>query len=111
MQLGVQRRPTDVLSKPLQIEGTDIDPIQENSAANGVVEPLRQSDDSRLSASGASDESCTLSGREGDGEAVALENGDFGSGWVVEEDVFKLDVADALGGLETFLGERVDDRD
>jgi hypothetical protein len=99
---------TDVLTKPLYVELSKIDSVEQDPTSNGIVEPLGERDDSRLSASGASDESGSLASRERDGETVALEDGHSRPRRVVEEDVLKLKVTDALGRLETLLGERVD---
>jgi hypothetical protein len=96
------------LTKPLYVELSKIDSVEQDPTSNGIVEPLGERDDSRLSASGASDESGSLASRERDGETVALEDGHSRPRRVVEEDVLKLKVTDALGRLETLLGERVD---
>lgn len=100
---------TNLLSKPLDVQGLDVPSVEQDRSSRGVVEPLDKADDRRLSRSRRANQGGRLSGGEVDRQA--LEDRHSRSGGVVEFDVPKADVTLARLGLEAVRAEGVDGRD
>lgn len=109
LQRGEAEERTDLLSEPLDVQGLDVASVEQDRSSRGVVEPLDEAYDCRLSRSGGTDQSCRLAGGEVDSQA--LEDRHSRSGGVVELDVPEADGSLARLGLEAVLAEGVDGGD
>ena len=89
---------TDLATKPLDVELSEVDTIQSDDTRQRVVEPLDQGDNGRLSRSGSTNQGDVGSGFNGEGKI--LDDWDVGAGWVVELDVLEGDAAVAALRLQ-----------
>lgn len=102
-------RLTDLLAKPLQVQISQIMPVELDRPSDWIVEPEKERDDGRLARSRGTHQRRGLSRREGRREVG--KDGDAGSTWIMEGDSFKGESSFAGGGLDSSLVGAVDGRD
>ena len=96
---GLLRDQTNLRAQPLDVEFTDVNAVQLDNTAKGIVEALNEGDDGGFSRAGSTDERASLSCGEGDAEI--LDDRDIWARGVVEVDMLKGDSSGDAFGFQT----------